>query len=395
MLVSSRKASVRQLDTNAGFDPTDLAALESGSVTPANTPTTANSLGLDILANDVGYVATVQMGTPPRDFLILMDSGSSDLWVGAEECQSLTTPGADCVSDSDQLAFATLIPLNMQGDHTFLGTKSSSSFVDTNQTFNVTYGTGAVVGDIIQDTLVVAGLQLSDHTFGVASQETDEFTGASFDGLMGLAQSSLSRQRTLTPVESLAKAGLIPAAITSYKISRLSDNKNDGEITFGALDTTKFNQATLTNLNNVNNLGFWEAKIDAVTVDGKDLGFNDRTAILDTGTTLLIVPDADAQAIHQQIPGAKSTQNNGIFTIPCTTNASLALVFGGNSFAIQPSDLTFRPVDPNNLTGDCVSGISSGTINGPTVWLVGDVFLKNAYFSTNVDLNTIQLAQLT
>lgn len=49
-----------------------------------------------IRANDVGYLATVQMGTPPQDFLLLMDSGSADLWVGAENCQS--QGGGDCVS---------------------------------------------------------------------------------------------------------------------------------------------------------------------------------------------------------------------------------------------------------------------------------------------------------
>lgn len=36
------------------------------------------------------------MGTPPQDFLLLMDSGSADLWVGAENCQSQA--GGDCVS---------------------------------------------------------------------------------------------------------------------------------------------------------------------------------------------------------------------------------------------------------------------------------------------------------
>lgn len=46
-------------------------------------------------ANDVGYIATVQVGTPPRDFSILMDSGSADFWIGAEGCQS--QQGGGCV----------------------------------------------------------------------------------------------------------------------------------------------------------------------------------------------------------------------------------------------------------------------------------------------------------
>ncbi|KAF9046830.1 aspartic peptidase A1 [Hymenopellis radicata] len=354
------------------------AATDSGtadSVTPANTPSAANSLGLDIESTDIGYLATIQMGTPPQDFSLLMDSGSADMWVGGENCVS--EAGGDC------------------GPHTFLGTGSSSSFKDSGTQFQVTYGTGAVAGDIIQDNVVVAGLALDAHTFGVATTESVEFSGdtTSFDGLMGLAQSTLSNQGVPTPPESLAAAGLIAGAITSYKISRLADGLNDGEITFGGLDDTKFDPATLVTLDNVNAQGFWEAAVDSSSVDGTDLGFKGRTAILDTGTTLMIVPQADANAIHKQIKGATSDGQGG-FTVPCTTTASVAITFGGQEFTIDPRDLAFTPVDPNDPTGDCVSGIGAGNIGGANEWLVGDTFLKNAYFSHSVDDNTLSLAKL-
>jgi hypothetical protein len=72
-----------------------------------------------------------------------------------------------------------------------LGAQSSSSFVDTGKPFQVTYGSGAVAGNIVNDDIVVAGLALKAHTFGVATQETDDFANNAtpFDGLMGLAQS--------------------------------------------------------------------------------------------------------------------------------------------------------------------------------------------------------------
>jgi hypothetical protein len=350
-------------------------AAAANGVTIANNPTADNSLGLDIEAQDVGYLATIQMGTPPQNFLILMDSGSADLWVGAENCQS--QGGGGC------------------GNHNFLGTQSSSSFKDTQKPFSVTYGTGQVSGDIIQDDISVAGLALKAHTFGVATTESVDFSSDStpFDGLMGLAQSTLSEQRTPTPIEALASAGLVKAAITSYKISRLADAKNDGEITFGDLDQTKFDPQTLTTIKNVNTQGFWEGAMDAVSVDGKDTGLQGRTAILDTGTTLIVAPQSDAEAVHAAIPGAQSDGQGG-FTVPCNTKASVALTFGGTSFAIDPRDIAFQPVNPNDPNGDCVSGIASGNIGGATEWLVGDVFLKNAYFSTNVDKNTVSLAKL-
>ena len=41
------------------------------------------------------YLATVQIGTPPRNFSVVVDSGSADFWVGGEDCKS--EKGSDCV----------------------------------------------------------------------------------------------------------------------------------------------------------------------------------------------------------------------------------------------------------------------------------------------------------
>ncbi|KAF9648814.1 acid protease [Thelephora ganbajun] len=363
-----------------GFPKAALDAANAGDLTKANKPTAPNSIGLDVEqvyylpANDVGYIATIQAGTPPRDFSVLMDSGSADFWIGGEGCQSQS--GGDC------------------GNHVFLGQQSSTTFRDSGKVFQVTYGSGQVQGNIVSDNLNIAGLALVKHVFGVALVESQDFSGnaTKFDGLMGLAQSTLSNQRVLTPVESLAKQGLISEAITSYKISRVSDGLNDGEITFGGLDQSKFDPSTLVTFQNINQNGFWEGDV-TVSVDSQDLGLQGRTAILDTGTTLIIAPPADADAVHAKIPGTK-TDGQGGFVIPCTNTAVVSLTFGGQAFDINPIDLLFAPVDPNNLQGDCLSGITSGQIGGPQQWLVGDVFLKNAYFSHNVNKNQISLAKL-
>jgi hypothetical protein len=246
----------------------------------------------------------------------------------------------------------------------------------------------------VADDIRMAGLELPGHKFGVTTVESVEFTDASspFDGLMGLAKSTLSNQGVLTPPEAMAQAGLIKEAIVSYKISRLADEKNDGEITFGGLDTSKFDPKTLVTLPNLSANGFWAAKMDAVTVNGQSVQARTLNAILDTGTTLIIAPQADANAIHAAIPGAQPDGQGG-FTIPCTTNAKVALVFGGTSFEIDGRDLAFAPLS-NDPKGLCVSGISGGDFGGGGAWLVGDVFLKNAYFSHNASRNQLSLAKL-
>ena len=170
-------------------------------------------------------------------------------------------------------------------------------------------------------------------------------------------------------MESLAKQGLISEAITSYKFSRLSDGLNDGEITFGGLDESKFDPDTLVTFPDINTRGYWEANFTA-SICGEDLGLGNRSAILDTGTTLILAPAADAEAIHAEIPGAKIDEESGYYVVPCNTTTVVSLAFGGRDFDIDPIDLLAFPVDTNDLDGDCVSGILPlNTTLGSQTWM--------------------------
>lgn len=199
-----------------------------------------------------------------------------------------------------------------------------------------------------------------------------------------------------TIIDSLHKLGQIQNAIVSYKISRLSDGLDDGEITIGAMDPAKYVASSVVTVKNVNTQGYWEGAVDAFKMNGKDLNMTNRTAILDTGTvrrihynmpqwtyadiislreTLLVGPRDDVKTIHNAIPGSKSKDGTD-WTIPCTTTAKLSLTFGGKDFSIDPRDLSFLPVDPKNLKGDCTSAISgSGSIGGDQEWLVSPDFI--------------------
>jgi hypothetical protein len=117
-----------------------------------------------------------------------MDSGSADFWVGAENCQLAQQQAAGGAGGAGGQG-ASVSGLQRRqggqaaagaqdcGNHTFLGQQSSSSFIDTQQPFQVTYGSGAVAGTIITDNINLAGLTLNKHTFGTAQQETVQFTG--------------------------------------------------------------------------------------------------------------------------------------------------------------------------------------------------------------------------
>ncbi|KAJ7749505.1 acid protease [Mycena maculata] len=359
----------------------------NAEVTPAHPMTYPHSAPMDIEANNIGYMVTMDLGTPPRGYRVLVDSGSADLWVGGEECKADDGSGG-C------------------GNHRFLGNSSSSSFRDTGKPWDIEYETGSVSGTLVTDRVILAGLTLPNHTFGASRTESLDFTPTILEcvqrrypvrwsiRLRQIVHQSLSMQGTSTLVKAFQSAGLLARNIISYKISRKSDDKNDGELTLGGMDPSKYDASSLVRVKNVNTAGFWEANVTAVKVDGKDVGLQGRSCILDTGTTLLAAPKEDVDVIHSSIPGAEYNNTLDAWTIPCNTTASVSLSIGGKPFPIEPKDLTFLPVDPQNLTGACTSSIIAGAMGkGSRQWLAGDTFLKNVYFSTDEDTDHISVAR--
>ncbi|KAJ7106478.1 acid protease [Mycena crocata] len=349
------------------------------------------SMVLNIDGADTQYLASIPIGTPPRNFSIIMDSGSGEQTSFYANLTPLSLSLAVFWVGSDTCAFDQGGPC---GHHTFLSEKESSTFVNLKTAWrnpsDASYGSGNASGEVVQDNVVVAGMALSNFTFGVAHLLSAEFTNdANTDGLMGLSRSSITDLKISTPVEELAKRGLIPAAITSYRIPRHTDGVADGEITFGGLDESRYNHSTLVTVKSTDP-GFWIAEMGPVTVNGADLGIVNKTALLDTGTTLLAASAEDVKAIHDKIPGAKQQGEQG-YTIPCDTSAVVALSFGGKAFPISTKELARGSA--SQKSGDCGSGIGVSPQAGNR-WLVGDTFLKSVYYSTNGDTNEISLAQL-
>lgn len=63
-----------------------------------------------------------------------------------------------------------------QGNHSFLGPHSSKSFVGTNESWILWYGTGYVSGILARDDVSIMALKLEVHEFGVAQNESADFS---------------------------------------------------------------------------------------------------------------------------------------------------------------------------------------------------------------------------
>jgi hypothetical protein len=85
----------------------------------------------------------------------------------------------------------------------------------------------------------------------------------------------------------------------------------------------------------------------------------------------MVIPLNDAMLIHENIPGSQFDNETQSFTVPCDTNASIALTYGGKAFTIDPRDLARKFRDSDTV---CPSGITAGSVGGNR-WLVSVTFL--------------------
>ncbi|KAL0572317.1 hypothetical protein V5O48_009639 [Marasmius crinis-equi] len=341
-----------------------------------------HSVELQIEETDIGYFFEMSLGTPPRPFKLLADTGSADVWVAGENCHGDNEAVPGC------------------GPHTSIGSNSSSTFRGSNEGFLIFYVSGYAIGKMATDTSSVAGLTVENFRFGAATKASESIISSRipWDGIFGLGQPALARQPNVTSfIDALKNNGQISEPIVSFKIPRYLDSEeedSEGEMTIGGLNPDKFDEDTLVTVKNLNANGFWEAPIDSLNINGVEMEWvrNNRSGVLDTGTTLLVVPPSDAKAIHDSITGAQFDSKLKQWTVPCASNVTMTVSFGNRSFPIDPRDMRFD-IPINETT--CYSGIAQGELNlGDTVWLVGDTILKNVYLSLNRATDEISLAQL-
>jgi hypothetical protein len=58
--------------------------------------------------------------------------------------------------------------------------------------------------------------------------------------------------------------------------------------------------------------------------------------LLDSGTTLVVIPSAAAQKLYGAIPGAKFNSTAGTFSVPCATELNVSITLGQQSCVWLP-----------------------------------------------------------
>lgn len=123
---------------------------------------------------------------------------------------------------------------------------------------------------------------------------------------------------------------------------------------------------------------FWKVPVRGVSINGQQTYDKEGSAILDTGTTLLVIPVAVSRKIHQAIPGASFDALYG-WRILCglakkDKMPSITITLGEHDFLLGAADLVGENVQAGN--GLCYSGIAESQ---SPIFILGDTFLKHNY----------------
>jgi hypothetical protein len=227
----------------------------------------------------------------------------------------------------------------------------------------------------------VAGITVR-QTIGLSTQESASFGSGPEDGLFGLAFNTIESVKGVqTFMDNAIAGGLLAQPVVSVFLPSVRRNGGvGGQYLFGGIDATKYT-GDLTYIN-VDTQGWWQIKMDDVLFNGQSLGFN-QEGIVDTGTTLVLLSDDAAAAVHNQIPGAVLNPANGsnpaFYSVPCSaTVGNVGFSLGGTVFNVPMADVAFE--DLGDGSGNCYSGIQGGMnwADG-NPWILGDTFIKNNY----------------
>ncbi|XP_070252617.1 pepsin B [Myotis yumanensis] len=317
---------------------------------------------------DAFYFGEISIGTPPQNFLVLFDTGSSNLWVPSTYCQSQAC-----------------------SNHNRFNPSLSSTFRNNGETYTLSYGSGSLSVVLGYDTVTVQNIVVNNQEFGLSENEPNNpFYYSDFDGILGMAYPNMAVGSAPTVMQGMLQQGQLTLPIFSFYFSRQPTYQYGGELILGGVDQRLYSGQIV--WAPVTQELYWQIAIQEFAIGDQATGWCSQgcQAIVDTGTFLLAVPQ-QYMGSFLQATGAQQAQN-GDFVVACNSVESLptiTFIISGSQFPLPPSAYVL------NNNGYCRLGIEATYLpspNGQPLWILGDVFLKEYYSVYDMANNRVGFA---
>ncbi|XP_061361836.1 aspartic proteinase 36-like [Gastrolobium bilobum] len=345
------------------------------------------------------YFTKVQLGSPPREFHVQIDTGSDVLWVSCGSCngcpQTSGLPIQLNYFDPGSSSTSSLISCFDQRCRSGVQSSDASCSSQSNQcTYTFQYGDGSgTSGYYVSDLMHFASIFQGHFTtnssapvvFGCSNLQTGDLTKSdrAVDGIFGFGQQGMS------VIDQLSSQGLAPR-VFSHCLK--GDSSGGGLLVLGEIVEPNIIYSPL-----VPSQPHYNLNMQSISVNGQALQIdpavfatsNTRGTIIDSGTTLAYLADEAynpfVNAITAAIPQSVRTVLSRGNQCYLTTKTSIADIFpqvslnfaGGASLVLRPQDYLIR----QNYIGDgSVWCIGFQKIQGQGVTILGDLVLKDKIF---------------
>ncbi|KAM5201957.1 cathepsin E [Hipposideros larvatus] len=318
---------------------------------------------------DMEYFGTISIGSPPQNFTVIFDTGSSNLWVPSVYC---TSPA--CMT------------------HARFYPSQSNTYSVSGSHFFIQYGTGSLSGVIGADQVSVEGLTVVSQQFGESVTEPGQtFVSAEFDGILGLGYPSLAVGGVTPVFDNMMAQNLVDVPMFSVYMSSDPEGGTESELVFGGYDHSHFSGSL--NWVPVTKQGYWQIALDTIQVGGAVMFCSEGCqAIVDTGTSLITGPPDEIKQLQKAI-GAEPT--DGEYVVECdylNVMPDVTFTINGVPYTLQPTAYTL--LDSVNGMKFCPSGFQGLDIHPPAgpLWILGDVFIRQFYSVFDRGDNRVGLA---
>ncbi|KAL8663082.1 MAG: hypothetical protein Q9168_008150 [Polycauliona sp. 1 TL-2023] len=311
------------------------------------------------------YFSEIEIGTPAQSFKVILDTGSSNLWVPSKDCGSIA-----CYL------------------HSTYDSSSSSTYKKNGSDFEIRYGSGSLSGFVSQDTVKIGDLKIKHQDFAEATSEPGlAFAFGRFDGIMGLGYDTISVNQIVPPFFQMINQGLLDDPVFAFYLGDANKDGDESEATFGGINTDHFT-GKLTKIP-LRRKAYWEVDLDSITYGDATADLEDTGVILDTGTSLIALPSTLAELLNKEIGAKKGF--NGQYSIDCSARDQLkdvTFTLTGHNFTISPFDYIL------DVQGSCISSFFGLDIPAPAgpLAILGDAFLRRWYSVYDLGSNSVGLA---